>query len=142
MVPRHRWVGFRVHSQNGEINEFELNDRGQLMEPPPRQQRRRFPYYDGLASAEPPRPRVARLLTVPDFLGSDAASPIDAGCDETGDEAYCCSEEASPGPYTGQWDESSFNDSFSFGWSLDVLVTPFMVIDLFLNFTTYTKFYR
>jgi hypothetical protein len=98
------------------------------MKPPPRQARRRQQYCDDVIDIPAPRVRIARLLEVPGCLMggtvSEAVSPAEGR--ETEVDAYNCSQKASPGPYTGQSDESLLQDSISFWWEEDsCLLDPF-----------------
>jgi hypothetical protein len=123
---RNRWAGFRLHSQEGEMIEIELNERGQLVDRPPRARRRQHPYCEDSDDNTHAHLRVARFLMIPE---SGGCSPSTAyrlesletleGSDsfEAADAVSCRQDEAGPGPYAGQWNESSFNDSCSFGWS-------------------------
>jgi hypothetical protein len=125
---RARWAGFRVFTPGGDTIEIELNERGQLIERPPRAPRRRHLYCEDSDNDTRPHLRVARFLGIPESssLCSSTISPLEnleafedlETCDdfETTDIVNCTQEEASPGPYAGQWNESLFDDSFSFQW--------------------------
>jgi hypothetical protein len=119
MSHRRKWVGFRLLRDDGKFYEIELNDKGQLLEPPPRLPRRRTPYSEE-RSIEYPLPRVARLIGNPsvtlDDILPERKSPFGFGELEEDNDLLNNFEEANPGPYNGSLDESFSNDSFSFGY--------------------------
>jgi hypothetical protein len=119
MSRKGKWAGFRIRREDGEFYEIELNDRGQLLEPPPRLRRRRTPYSEERSFECPPL-RVARLTGTPpvslNTIVEEGESPLFRGELEEDNEVFKPSEKANPGPYTGLLDESFSNDSFSFGF--------------------------
>jgi hypothetical protein len=119
MSRKGKWAGFRIRREDGEFYEIELNDRGQLLEPPPRLRRRRTP-YSAERPFECPPPRVARLAGTPPVslkeVVEEGESPLFGGELEAGVDVFNPSEKANPGPYIGLLDESFSNDSFAFGF--------------------------
>jgi hypothetical protein len=106
MSRRGKWVGFRIRRDDGSFSAIELNDRGQLLEPPPRLPRRRNPYSEE-THLQSPSPRVSRLAGTPSVAFGEIKED---------NEMFNRSQEANPGPYTGSLDEEFSNDSFSFGY--------------------------
>jgi hypothetical protein len=119
MYVRKRWVGFRVQRVDGGIDEYELDDRGRLKEPPPRQARRRRPFTDAPDLEEAPRLRTARLVNAPAVPCCEHAADAWVISEPSDRDCFCPVEEAYPGPYAGSADESLFNDGFSFGFMED-----------------------
>jgi hypothetical protein len=125
MKRRARWLAIQVRQPGQELIEFQLNDRGQLVNRPARACRRRRAYCSEDSVAFPTPLRIARLQEGCPILGnicSESVSPLDdcEGSDET-ETVNCHPSEASSGPYAERWGDSLFNDGCSFGSDEDDL---------------------
>jgi hypothetical protein len=98
-----------------------LNNRGQLVNRPPREGRRRQPSAEESVAAVSPALRIARFSGGHQFFSlglTDGPSPLEgSNCEVESEAAICCTPfEAGPGLYAGLLDEGLSNDDPSFNY--------------------------